>query len=148
MLEMPGVIASYWRDGDRYRLFGTNAMTGTEKAWWKQHGQELVDCMAAANGPDLIGLLHDRVELRRVRRSRRRAAVRPAVPMVFWSPSLAFENDTGAPFKTIDVMPTILDVDGDPADRADGRDRSAAGLNAWSSPRPAASLTPRPSRLG
>ena len=22
MLDMPGVIASYWRDGDRYRLFG------------------------------------------------------------------------------------------------------------------------------
>ena len=36
------------------------------------------------------------------------------VPMVFWSPSLAFENNTGAPFKTIDLMPTILDVMGIP----------------------------------
>ena len=43
MLELPGVIASYWRDGDRYRLLGTNAMTGPERAWWKQHGQELVE---------------------------------------------------------------------------------------------------------
>ena len=34
--------------------------------------------------------------------------------MVFWSASLAFENDTGAPFRTIDLMPTILDVMGIP----------------------------------
>jgi arylsulfatase A-like enzyme len=34
--------------------------------------------------------------------------------MVFWSPSLAFENDTGAPFKTIDVLPTILGLMGIP----------------------------------
>jgi hypothetical protein len=32
--------------------------------------------------------------------------------MVFWSPSLALENNTGAPFKTIDVMPIILDLMG------------------------------------
>ena len=36
MLKVPGVIAAYWRDGDRFRLFGTNGMTGPETAWWKQ----------------------------------------------------------------------------------------------------------------
>jgi arylsulfatase A-like enzyme len=114
MLELPGVIASYWHDGGRYRLFGTNATTGPEKAWWKQHGQELVDTMAASNGPDLIGLLHDRVSYGVLgdHGGAQRAVQR--VPMVFWSPSLAFENDTGAPFKTIDVLPTILDLMGIP----------------------------------
>ena len=114
MLEMPGVIASYWRDGDRYRLLGSNAMTGPEKAWWKQHGQELVNSMAAPNGPDLIGLLHDRVSYGVYGDHGGAQQSVQRVPMVFWSPSLAFENDTGAPFRTIDVMPTILDVLGIP----------------------------------
>ncbi len=114
MLEMPGVIASYWHDGDRFRLFGTNAMTGPEKAWWKQHGQELVNSMAAANGPDLIGLLHDRVSYGVYGDHGGAQQSVQRVPMVFWSPSLAFENTTGAPFKTIDVMPTILDLMGIP----------------------------------
>ena len=114
MLEMPGVIASYWRDGDRYRLHGTNAMPGPEKAWWKQHGQELVNSMAAPNGPDLIGLLHDRVSYGVYGDHGGAQQSVQRVPMVFWSPSLAFENDTGAPFKTIDLMPTILDLMGIP----------------------------------
>ncbi|MET1012474.1 MAG: alkaline phosphatase family protein [Actinomycetota bacterium] len=114
MLDMPGVIASYWRDGDRYRLFGSNPMPGTERAWWKQHGQELVDSMAAANGPDLIGLLHDRVSYGVYGDHGGAQQSVQRVPMVFWSPSLAFENTTGAPFKTIDVMPTILDLMGIP----------------------------------
>jgi len=114
MLDMPGVIASYWRDGDRFRLFGTNAMTGSEKAWWKQHGQELVNSMAAANGPDLIGLLHDRVSYGVYGDHGGAQESVQRVPMVFWSPSLAFENTTGGSFKTIDVMPTILDVMGIP----------------------------------
>jgi hypothetical protein len=114
MLELPGVTAAYWHDGERFRLFGTNAMTGSEKAWWRQHGQELVDSMAAPNGPDLIGLLHDKTSygVYGDHGGAQRSVQR--VPMVFWSPSLAFENDTGAPFKTIDVMPTILDVMGIP----------------------------------
>ena len=35
-------------------------MTRSEKSWWKAHGQEIVDTMAAADGPDVIGLLHDK----------------------------------------------------------------------------------------
>jgi len=30
------------------------------------------------------------------------------VPMVLWSPSMAFENNTSRKFQTPDVMPTIL----------------------------------------
>ncbi|MGH2680565.1 MAG: alkaline phosphatase family protein [Actinomycetota bacterium] len=114
MLQMPGVIASYWRDGDRYRLFGTNPMPGTERAWWKQHGQELVDSMAAANGPDLIGLLHDRVSYGVYGDHGGAQKTVQEVPMVFWSESLAFENTTGAPFRTTDVLPTILETMGIP----------------------------------
>jgi arylsulfatase A-like enzyme len=112
MLQVPGVIASYWHDGDTFRLFGQNAMTGTEKAWWKQHGQELVDTMAAPNGPDVIGLLHDKTSYGVVGDHGGAQQTVQTVPMVFWSPSNAFANKTGAPFKTIDVMPTILDTMG------------------------------------
>ena len=36
MLKTPGVIASYWRDGERYRLRGTNAMTWSRARWWNR----------------------------------------------------------------------------------------------------------------
>jgi hypothetical protein len=112
MLEMPGVIAAYWRDGDRFRLFGTNAMTGPERAWWKQHGQELVDSMAAPSGPDLIGLLQERTSYGVYGDHGGAQQEVQRVPMVFWSSGMAFANRTGAPFRTIDVLPTILDAMG------------------------------------
>ena len=121
MLKLPGVTAAYWHDGTRFRLFGTNAMTGPENSWWKQHGQELVDSMAAPNGPDIIGLLHDKTSYGVYGDHGGAQESVQRVPMVFWSPSLAFANNTGAPFKTIDVMPTILDVMGIPqTDTTDG----------------------------
>ena len=130
MLEMPGVIASYWHDGDRFRLFGTNAMTGPEKAWWKQHGQELVNTMAAANGPDLIGLLHDRVSYGVYGDHGGAQQSVQRVPMVFWSPSLAFENTTGAPVQDDRRDAHDPRRHGDPRDGSDGRDGSTAVLTA------------------
>ena len=59
---MPDVIASYVRDGDRYRRVGpTGAMSGRERSWWVRWGQELIDTMAAPSGPDVVGLLRDDV---------------------------------------------------------------------------------------
>ena len=45
---MPGVIASYYINGAQndYTRFGTNQMTGAERAWFVQHADELVDTMA------------------------------------------------------------------------------------------------------
>ena len=114
MLQVPGVIASYWHDGNQFRLFGKNTMTGPETSWWKLHGQELVNSMAAPNGPDVIGLLHDKTSYGVYGDHGGAQESVQRVPMVFWSPSNAFANNTGAPFKTIDVMPTILDVMGIP----------------------------------
>jgi hypothetical protein len=114
MLQVPGVTAAYWHDGNRFRVFGTNTMTGPEQSWWRLHGQELVNTMAAPNGPDVIGLLHDKTSFGVYGDHGGAQESVQRVPMVFWSPSLAFANNTGAPFKTIDVMPTILDVMGIP----------------------------------
>jgi hypothetical protein len=127
MLQVPRVIAAYWHDGNVYRLYGQNAMSGPEKAWWKMHGQELVNTMAAPNGPDVIGLLKDKTSYGVVGDHGGAQQTVQRVPMVFWSPSNAFANETGAPFKTIDVMPTILRVMGIPlTDPVDGQARRLA----------------------
>jgi hypothetical protein len=108
MLDVPGVIASYWRDGATFRLFGQNAMTPAEKAWWKPRAGEIVNAMAAPNGPDVVGLLHDRTSYGVYGDHGGAQEAVQRVPMVFWSPSLAFSNTTGGPFRTADIMPTIL----------------------------------------
>jgi arylsulfatase A-like enzyme len=125
MLRTPGVIASYWRDGGAFRLYGQNAMTKAESGWWKKHGLELVNTMAADNGPDIVGLLHDKTSYGVYGDHGGAQESVQEVPMVFWSPSLAFENTTGGPFHTTDVMPTILEVMGIPLTAPlDGRARS------------------------
>ncbi len=114
MLQVPGVTASYWHDGDRFVLAGTNAMTKSEQKWWKQHGQEIVNTMAAPNGPDVIGLLHDKTSYGVYGDHGGAQESVQRVPVVFWSPSLAFAENTGAPFHTPDILPTILQTMGIP----------------------------------
>jgi arylsulfatase A-like enzyme len=114
MLQVPGVTASYWHDGDRFVLAGTNAMTKSEEKWWKKHGQEIVDTMAAPNGPDVIGLLHDKTSYGVLGDHGGAQQSVQEVPVVFWSPSLAFAENTGATFRTPDILPTILRAMGIP----------------------------------
>ncbi|MEO8477715.1 MAG: hypothetical protein ABI572_11790 [Actinomycetota bacterium] len=110
MLKVPGVTAAYWHDGDRFQLFGTRSMTSSERSWWKEHAQEIVDTMAASNGPDVVGLLHDKTSYGVYGDHGGAQESVQRVPMVFWSPSLAFANTTGKPFHTYDIMPTILQL--------------------------------------
>ena len=107
MLTMPGVIASYWKDNDHFVLRGTNAMTTSERSWWNAHGQEIVDTMAASNGPDVIGLLHDKTSYGVYGDHGGAQESVQRVPMVFWTPGQAPRTTTEA-FRTADVMPTIL----------------------------------------
>lgn len=107
MMTMPGVTASYWRDGDHFVLRGTNAMTRSERSWWRRHGQEIVNTMAAPDGPDVIGLLHDRTSygVYGDHGGAQRSVQR--VPMVFWTPGMSRDRTREA-FRTADVMPTVL----------------------------------------
>jgi arylsulfatase A-like enzyme len=108
MRGLPGVIATYWRKGDHFVLAGTNKMTGSERSWWRNTAQSIINNMAAPNGPDVVGLLGDDVSYGAYGDHGGATEEVQRVPMVFWSPSMAFANDTDAPFKTPDVMPTIL----------------------------------------
>ena len=107
MLAMPGVIASYWRDGNHFALRGTNSMTSSEKSWWKAHGQEIVDTMASDDGPDVIGLLHDKTSYGVYGDHGGAQETVQRVPMVFWTPGID-DRSTGETFRTPDVLPTIL----------------------------------------
>ena len=107
-LQLPGATASYYRSGAGFQLYGTNKMTQSEKAWWKDHGQEIVDTMASPNGPDIVTLLHDNTSYGAYGDHGGAQESVQRVPMVFWSPSLAYGARTGRPFQTTDVMPTIL----------------------------------------
>jgi hypothetical protein len=124
MLAMPGVIASYWRDGDHFKLYGTNAMSNSEKPWWKAHGQEIVNTTAAPDGPDVIGLEHDRTGYGSYGDHGGAQETVQRVPMVFWTPGMKGDS-TGEAFRTTDVMPTILRAMGIPiTSKLDGKAHS------------------------
>ena len=122
MSETAGVIATYWRDGDHYVLADTNPMTKSEEKWWKQNGQSIIDGMAADNGPDVVGLLHDDTSYGVYGDHGGASEEVQRVPMVFWSSSDTHGNSVGEPFQTPDVMPTILREMGIPLTQAvDGK---------------------------
>jgi hypothetical protein len=109
-LTLPGATASYYRDGAGFTLYGTNAMTQSEDKWWRQHGQEIVDTLASANGPDTVVLMGDTVSYGVYGDHGGASESVQRVPMVFWSPSLAPGDDRGQEFKTADLMPTVLEA--------------------------------------
>ncbi|MER8236922.1 alkaline phosphatase family protein [Streptomyces sp. NPDC094049] len=125
MAELPDVIASYTREGDRYRLAhaAPRRMTPGERDWWQRHGQELVNTMAAPYGPDVIGLLKDDVSygVAGDHGGAQRQAQR--IPLIFRTPGgRGATPDT--PGRAVDILPTVLRKLGivpSPADGLDGR---------------------------
>ncbi len=60
MEDLPGVIATYVKNGDRYKRYSADVgMTKSESDWWTAHGQELVDTMCSTGSADVVGLLAD-----------------------------------------------------------------------------------------
>ncbi len=110
ILELPDVIASYrLSDGaDDYIRHGTRMpSSGPERSWFLQHGDTLVDTMAAPYGPDVVALLRNNTTYgvmgdhggaqREVQR----------IPMIFSWPGL----EAAAPsdeMRLVDILPTIL----------------------------------------
>jgi Type I phosphodiesterase / nucleotide pyrophosphatase len=108
MQTLPGVMAAYYRNGNHFVLSGVNKTPASEKAWWQVHGQELVDTLISDNGPDVVGLLHDRVGYGAYGDHGGAQQSVQRVPVVFWSPSLAAQKVSQASFRTVDILPTIL----------------------------------------
>ena len=108
MLDVPGVIASYRRHDGHYDLAGKNAMTKSEEKWWKKTAQDIVDTMAADNGPDVVGLLHDDTSYGVFGDHGGATEEVQHVPMVFWTADDKKGHVSHEEFQTPDVLPTIL----------------------------------------
>ena len=124
MLGMPDVTATYAKNaaGTAFKLQGTNSMTRSEKDWWKAHGQDIVDTMAAPDGPDVVGLLHDKTSYGVYGDHGGAQESVQRVPMVFWSSGGMPACGTNESFRTPDVLPTILAAMGiRPTASMDGR---------------------------
>ena len=119
VLEMPGVIAAYHLNAaqDAYVRYGTNRTTGHERAWFVQHGDELVDTMAAPFGPDVVGLLETDVTYGVMGDHGGHNRLIQEIPMIFAGPGVG-SKDPNRQMRLVDVMPTVLElmaIDYDPA---------------------------------
>jgi hypothetical protein len=107
MKTMPGVIATYIREGNHYVLASTNAMSAAEKSWWKAHGQELVDTMAWSGAADVVGLLKDKTSYGVYGDHGGAQQDVQRIPMVFWAKGI-HPATKGTEFRLVDVLPTVL----------------------------------------
>jgi arylsulfatase A-like enzyme len=109
MATLPDVIATYALDGDHYRRVTANtaAMTGHERLWWQEHGQEIVDTMAAPYAADVVGLLRDNTSYGVA--GDHGGAQQPVqqIPIVFAGAGVGKKNSK-APMRSVDILPTIL----------------------------------------
>ncbi len=110
MTTLPGVIATYWKNGGKYSLYKKNPIPSNQRQWFKNKAQAIVNTMADDNGPDLVALLRDKVSYGAYGDHGGYQESNQRVPMVFWSADGLYANDTSTTFRTPDVMPTILKV--------------------------------------
>jgi hypothetical protein len=105
MASLPGVIATYIRYGDDYKLYSSSStMTSTERSWWLAHGQELVDTMDSA---DLVGLLADDTGYGAYGDHGGAQMASERIPMVMYMPGVKHVVSK-TPLRLVDIMPTML----------------------------------------
>jgi Type I phosphodiesterase / nucleotide pyrophosphatase len=110
MRRLPDVIASYVREGDRYRRVGPlGSLTLREFLWWRRHAQRLIDTMAAPYGPDVVGLLRDDVSYGVAGDHGGHQKAIQRIPMAFSWPGLAPQR-RHEPIRAVDVVPTVLEL--------------------------------------
>jgi hypothetical protein len=109
VLDMPDMVASYYinSDQDDYKRFGTNHMTGAERAWFVQHADELVDTMANSTGPDVVGITRTNVTYGVMGDHGGSQELVQNIPMVFYGAGVG-AKDSNREIRHVDVLPTIL----------------------------------------
>jgi len=127
MKTLPGVMAAYYRDGKTYRLLGKNPMSAAERAWWKKTSAGILANLAGASGPDVVGLLHDRVGYGAYGDHGGAGESVQKVPVVFWAPGSVAQATNGAAIHSYDILPTILRTMGIKAGSMDGRSYNLKG---------------------
>jgi len=102
------VIATYWRNGGKYKLYRQGVIPAEEKLWFKTKVPAIINNMADVNGPDIVGVLRDKTSYGAYGDHGGPNESVQRVPMVFWSADGQYHNNTRATFRTPDVLPTIL----------------------------------------
>ena len=127
LADLPDVIATYSRNGDRYaeRSRDLGGTTSSERSWFRNNAQRLINTMAAAdgNGPDVVGLLRDDTSygVKGDHGGHQKAIQR--IPIVFDWPGLRAGARPLTQIRSVDILPTILQLMGitaDPSHPMDG----------------------------
>jgi len=113
VLDMPDVVASYHLNAaqNSYRLIGTKQMNRAERDWFGLHAQELVDTMAAPNGPDVVGLTSTDTTYGVMGDHGGANELVQRIPMVFYGAGVG-SKDSNHALRLVDVMPTVLSAMG------------------------------------
>ena len=117
MATLGGVRATYVLDGDHYDLVWNaprSRWTNAEWAWWRKHGQEIVNTAAADYGPDVIGLLRDGASYGVAGDHGGAQEAVQRIPIVFSGPGVRAGSKPGTAIRSVDIMPTVLQALGIP----------------------------------
>jgi len=122
MATLPGVIATYGKNGDHYDLtWASDSMTDAEDHWWSRHGQELVDTMAFEGSGDVVGLLADQTLYAAYGDHGGAQKDVQRIPMAFYMPGISHAKSK-AGFRLVDITPTVLGAMGiKPTTAMDGK---------------------------
>jgi hypothetical protein len=113
VLELPDVIAAYYRVGDRYVRHGPlGTMSAREQSWWRRMSQGLIDTMAADYGPDVVGLMRDDTSYGVMGDHGGHQRAIQEIPIVFSWPGLEAGATPGPQLRSVDIVPTILQLMG------------------------------------
>ncbi|MFC4161283.1 alkaline phosphatase family protein [Chitinimonas lacunae] len=111
MRKLPGVVATYYLDGKRYKLDTATdtaaKMTASEHRWWKRNAQRLIDTMAAPSSPDVVGVLASGINYSVSGDHGGFKEDEQRVPMYIWAANIRSETPSYA-FRTVDILPTVL----------------------------------------
>ena len=125
MSTLAGVRATYVLKGDRYKLVWNahrSRWTSSEWAWWRKHGQEIVDTAAAGYGPDVIGLLRDNASYGVAGDHGGAQEKVQRIPIIFSGPGVQAGARPNKALRSVDIMPTVLRALGIPETHwTDGR---------------------------
>lgn len=130
-LDLPGVVAAYYRVGDHYVRYGPlGKMTSGERRWFNMHAQELVDTMAAPFGPDVVGLLSNDTTYGVYGDHGGHQEQVQNIPIIFSWRGLEAGAKPSTALRSVDLLPTILQTMGIAYDPS-SVDGTAFSLPSW-----------------
>ena len=116
---MPGVMASYYINGAQndYTRFGTNKMTGAERAGSSSTPTSWSTRWPNRSAPDVVGITRPNVTYGVIGDHGGSQELVQNIPMVFYGPGVS-SKDSNREIRQVDVLPTILKTMGIPTTRA------------------------------